>query len=170
MLIRLANSADIPAIMSIVRSAQLALRELGIDQWQDGYPTSDIITEDIALGVGYVACDPNGDVVGYEAVVLTGEETYKQLPDDVWNTPDEYVVVHRLCVLQGYTRMGVAKQLMSFAAQHAIEHGLYAFRIDTHKGNVRMMSLLPQLGFRRVGVVRYESGEREAFDMKLSIK
>lgn len=170
MLIRLANSADIPAIMSIVRSAQLALHELGIDQWQDGYPTSAIITEDITLGVGYVACDPNGDIVGYEAVVLTGEEAYKQLPDDVWNTPDEYVVVHRLCVLKGYTRMGVAKQLMSFAAQHAIEHGLYAFRIDTHKGNVRMMSLLPQLGFRRVGVVRYKSGEREAFDMKLSIK
>lgn len=170
MLIRLANIADLPAIMDIVRSAQSALRELGIDQWQDGYPTPDIISEDITQGVGYVACFQNGDIVGYEAIVLTGEAAYKQLPDDAWHTPQEYVVVHRLCVLRDYTRMGVAKKLMAFAVQHAIENDIYAFRIDTHKGNVRMMTLLPQLGFKHVGVVRYDSGEREAFDMKLSNK
>lgn len=170
MLIRLANNADIDSIMEIVHGAQVALRELGIDQWQDGYPTQNIIVEDISNCVGYVACTPSGEVVGYEAVVLTGEEVYKQLPDDVWNTPKEYVVVHRLCVQREYTRMGVAKELMVFAAQHAMNHGIYAFRIDTHKGNVRMMTMLSQLGFKRVGVVCYDSGEREAFDMKLSDK
>ena len=168
MLIRLAHKADIASIMEIVHSAQEALRELGIDQWQDGYPTADIIADDISQGVGYVACTTDGAVVGYEAVVLTGEEAYMQLPDDAWNTPNEYVVVHRLCVLKGHTRMGVAKEMMAFAAQHAIKCGVYAFRIDTHKGNVRMMSLLPQLGFKRVCVVLYDSGERESFYMKLS--
>lgn len=170
MLIRLANSADITAIMNIVHGAQEALRELGIDQWQDGYPTADVILKDIIEGVGYVACIPNGDIVGYEAVVLTGEEVYRQLPNEAWNTPNEYVVVHRLCVLKEHTRMGIAKQLLSFAAQSAIERGVRAFRIDTHRGNIRMMTLLPQLGFKHVGVVRYDSGEREAFDMKLSNK
>ena len=167
-MIRRTTLSDIASVMEVIADAQLRLRNAGVDQWQDGYPTADIIADDISKGVGYVASTTDGAIVGYEAVVLTGEQAYMQLPDDAWNTPNEYVVVHRLCVLKGHTRMGVAKEMMAFAAQHAIERGVYAFRIDTHKGNVRMMSLLPQLGFKRVGVVRYDSGEREAFDIKLS--
>lgn len=47
MLIRQAEHRDIEAIMSIVRSAQLALSELGIDQWQNGYPSTEVIKQDI---------------------------------------------------------------------------------------------------------------------------
>ena len=60
MLIRLANRDDVTAIMSIVRSAQQALKELGIDQWQNGYPTAEVICDDISRGVGYVACAEDG--------------------------------------------------------------------------------------------------------------
>lgn len=169
MLIRLANRDDVTAIMRIVRSAQQALKELGIDQWQNGYPTSEVICDDISRGVGYVACAEDGAVVGYEAVVLTGEEAYEQIADSEWNTPNRYVVVHRLCVSGDARRCGVAIELMSFACKHAQNHDIHAFRIDTHKGNVRMLSLLRKLGFKRVGILRYDSGEREAFDLELTI-
>ena len=154
--------------MSIVRSAQLSLKELGIDQWQDGYPSKGVIVEDITQGVGYVICSDVGAVVGYEAIVLTGEEAYNQIADETWNTPDSYVVVHRLCVSGDCRRCGVAQELMAYAAKYAVENGVNAFRIDTHKGNVRMLSLLHKLGFKHVGIVRYDSGEREAFDMNLN--
>jgi hypothetical protein len=42
-MIRKANIGDLERIMEIVSDAQVALRELGIDQWQDGYPSSDVI-------------------------------------------------------------------------------------------------------------------------------
>lgn len=168
MLIRLATYNDIESILSIVRSAQLSLKELGIDQWQDGYPSKGVIVEDITQGVGYVICSDAGAVVGYEAIVLTGEEAYNQIADETWNTPDSYVVVHRLCVSGDCRRCGVAQELMAYAAKYAVENGVNAFRIDTHKGNVRMLSLLHKLGFKHVGIVRYDSGEREAFDMNLN--
>ena len=168
MLIRLATHNDIESILSIVRSAQLSLKELGIDQWQDGYPSKEVIAEDIAQGVGYVICADDSTVVGYEAIVLTGEEAYKQIADETWNTPNSYVVVHRLCVSGDRRRCGVAHELMAYAAKYAMERGVNAFRIDTHKGNVRMLSLLRKLGFQYVGIVRYDSGEREAFDMNLN--
>ena len=154
--------------MSIVRSAQLSLKELGIDQWQDGYPSESVIADDITHGVGYVICSDDGAVVGYEVIVLTGEEAYNQIADETWNTPDSYVVVHRLCVSGDCRRCGVAQELMAYAAKYAVANGVNAFRIDTHKGNVRMLSLLRKLGFKYVGVVRYDSGEREAFDMNLN--
>lgn len=154
--------------MSIVRSAQLSLKELGIDQWQDGYPSESVIADDITHGVGYVICSDDGAVVGYEVIVLTGEEAYRQIADEAWNTPQRYVVVHRLCVSGSCRRCGVAQELMAYAAKYAVANGVNAFRIDTHKGNVRMLSLLRKLGFKYVGVVRYDSGEREAFDMNLN--
>ena len=167
MLIRQAQPADIKSILSIVRSAQLSLCELGIDQWQDGYPSEEVIANDIAQGVGYVACDNSGSVVGYEAVVLTGEEAYSQIDEHVWHTSNRYVVVHRLCVNGESRRKGVAIELLTFAGDFALKHGVCDFRIDTHKGNVRMLALLNKLGFAYVGTIRYVSGLREAFDLKI---
>lgn len=169
MLIRRARIEDISSILSIVRSAQLSLCELGIDQWQDGYPSREVIEQDIANGVGYVACLESGMVVGYEAVVLSGEEAYAQLPADAWHTSEQYVVVHRLCVLRECCRRGIAIELMRFAAEHAIEHDIHDFRIDTHRGNVRMLAMMQRLGFEYCGRIRYASGEREAFDLRIDL-
>lgn len=169
MLIRRARIEDIPSILSIVRSAQLSLCELGIDQWQDGYPSREVIEHDIANGVGYVACMEDETVVGYEAVVLSGEETYKQLPDKAWHTSDRYVVVHRLCVLRECCRRGIAVELMHFAAKRAMENDIHDFRIDTHRGNVRMLAMMQRLGFEHCGRISYESGEREAFDLRIDL-
>ena len=153
--------------MGIVVDAQLSLRELGIDQWQDGYPSKDVIEVDIASEVGYVYCVDNR-VVGYAAIVFDGEEAYSQIADNEWNTTMDYVVVHRLCVRCGYTKAGIAMALMDYASRMAREKGYTGFRIDTHRGNVRMLSMLEKLGFMYCGVIYYDSGERLAYDLKLS--
>lgn len=166
-MIRAATKYDIDAIMSIVRSAQLSLRELGIDQWQDGYPSRSSIIDDIDSGIGYVAC-VDDIVVGYAAIVLTGEPAYEQI-DDAWRAGSDYVVVHRLCVDAASRRSGIAIKLMRKAATMAREKGYPAFRIDTHKGNIRMMSMMQKLGFEHVGMIRYDSGDREAFELNLGL-
>lgn len=165
-MIRRATTEDIADIMSIVADAQLSLRELGIDQWQDGYPSKEVIAEDIASKVGYVYCVENR-IIGYAAIVFDGEEAYTQISDNKWNTTNNYVVVHRLCVRRGDTKTGIAMALMDYASQMAIARGCTGFRIDTHRGNIRMLSMLEKLGFKYVGVIYYDSGERLAYDLNL---
>lgn len=160
-----ATIKDIDAIMAIVCDAQEALRELGIDQWQDGYPTKSIIERDIDMGVGYVYNGAEG-IVGYAAIVLSGEEAYNQIAKEEWGTGDDYVVVHRICVKRGTTRKGVASALMQKAKELAIKAGYSGFRIDTHSGNVRMLTMLEKLGFTFRGIIQYESGKRLAYDLK----
>ena len=167
-MIRPAYTHDVARIMEIVRSAQIALAELAIDQWQDGYPSRDVIEQDIIDGVGYVAVDDNDYPIGYAAIVLTGEIAYKQIPDNEWNTPDEYVVVHRLCVDGNCRRGGIATTIMRYAADVARQKGYRGFRIDTHRGNIRMMTMMQRLGFVRTGNIHYDSGERIAFDLDLN--
>ncbi len=166
-MIRLAGVSDVDAIMTIVGQAQQALAELGIDQWQDGYPSRQAILDDIACNVGYVAVEDNA-VIGYAAIVLTGEEAYKQIDANEWNTSNDYVVVHRLCVSSSVRRSGIAIGLMYHAATLAREHSFSAFRIDTHRGNIRMLSMLQKLGFKPTGIIHYDSGERVAYDLDLS--
>lgn len=166
-MIRRANNRDIEAIMGIISDAQAALRELGIDQWQDGYPTAEIIERDIESNAGYVYVEDNM-VVGYAAIVLTGEIAYKQIDDHVWGTGEDYVVVHRLCVGKDFTRKGIALSLIRKAKELAIEAGYSGFRIDTHRGNVRMLSMMDRLGFEYRGIIRYDSGERLAYDIKFN--
>ena len=165
-MIRRATIDDLNKILSIVRSAQLSLRELGIDQWQDGYPSREVICSDIDAGIGWVLVDTD-EVVGYAAIVLTGEEAYKQLSDNSWHTSNDYVVVHRLCVDANRRRGGIATELMDHAAAMGRKVSMDGFRIDTHRGNVRMLALVKKYGFSYCGIVRYESGERMAFDYKL---
>ncbi len=78
-MIRRATHNDCDAIMSIVRSAQQALAELGIDQWQDGYPEREVIHSDIDQGIGYVECDEHDVPQGYIAIVFDGEPAYQQI-------------------------------------------------------------------------------------------
>lgn len=167
-MIRRAEINDIDKILSIVRNAQLSLRELGIDQWQDGYPNRSTIIQDIERGVGYVVINNDNAVIGYGAIVLSGEEAYKQIPDAQWSKVGDYVVVHRICVDREARRRGVAIEIMSYAATMARNAGYEIFRIDTHKGNIRMLSMLKKLEFKSIGTVRYDSGERTAFDLDLT--
>ena len=168
-MIRRAHIDDIERILSIVRSAQLSLHELGIDQWQDGYPSQEVIEEDITNGVGWVITDDDNLILGYSAIVLTGEEAYRQIEPSEWHTPEEYVVVHRICVDSALHRQGTATALMRHAAAMARNESIKGFRIDTHRGNIRMLALLERLGFSYCGIVTYDSGERLAFDLNLEL-
>lgn len=166
-MIRKAQYGDIETIMNIVHEAQLSLRELGIDQWQDGYPSHEVIRHDIDNGVGHILLNDDNIIIGYAAIVLSGEETYKQLDPSEWHTTDEYVVVHRLCVSTSKCRCGGATQLMHYAANVARTNGINSFRIDTHRGNIRMLTMLAKLCFEYCGIIYYTSGERLAYDLDL---
>ena len=168
-MIRKALFEDIDRILSIVRSAQLSLRELGIDQWQDGYPSREVIEQDITEGVGWVITDNRDYVIGYSAIVLSGEPAYTQIADQEWHTPNDYVVVHRLCVDSRLHRQGTATALMRHASTIARNEAIKGFRIDTHRGNVRMLTLIARLGFEYCGIITYDSGERLAFDLDLEL-
>jgi hypothetical protein len=50
MKIRPAQPSDIEQIMCIITDAQLFLRDCGVDQWQDGYATIEIIEAVIDQG------------------------------------------------------------------------------------------------------------------------
>ncbi|WP_418992430.1 N-acetyltransferase family protein [Alistipes sp.] len=163
---RTAMSRDEPAILAIIRQAQARMRAAGSPQWQDGYPAAEHIAADTVRGAGQVVCIGEKGVIAYGAVIYDGEPAYERL-EGQWLTRGPYVAVHRLAVADGYTGRGVGSAFLRQVEEEARAKGLCGFRIDTHTDNRSMLRLLERLGFVPCGKVRYESGERLAFEKEL---
>lgn len=164
--LRKARTEDIGRILELIRAAQRQMRELGSQQWQDGYPARANIEEDIRQSHATVYCS-DGEIAAYAAVVFDGgEPAYEELKGE-WLSHGEYVVVHRLAVADEYKRRGIATRFMQEVCRMAEERGIGSFKVDTMCDNFYMKRMLSTLGFRFCGTVRYRDGERDAYEKLL---
>ena len=158
--------------MEIYADGRRALAALGIDQWQNGQPSRDVVEADVARGETFVVVDADG-IGGVAMIGAGGEPTYDSI-DGAWLTKStssnpSYLVVHRIATAADHAHRGMAKGLFSFAEQRARELGKVSVRIDTHQGNVRMRTLMKRLGYAERGIILLEPGaegtrERVAFE------
>lgn len=159
---RKAEKADLPAIGKILREAVESMLAEGKQQWDENYPNEQHAADDIANGVGYVM-ECNGEVVGYTAVVTTGEPAYASI-EGQWLSDGDYVVVHRMAVSRNVKGKGIGKAMMRAVECHARSLGITSFRIDTNFDNTAMLAMLSKLGFSYCGEIQYEHGSRKAFE------
>ena len=151
---RQAVREDLPAIMTLIHEAQAFMAALGIDQWQDGYPTEDILREDIRIGQLYVLASE--DAVGAVAALsLLPEPIYDALEGGAWLNPGRYLTIHRMALSDACRGSGLAGRMLEQAAAIARREGCGSIRADTHTGNAAMRRFLEKNGFLYTGTVRY---------------
>ena len=156
---RLAEISDLDRIMEIVGDAQRFLKESGVDQWQNGYPTKESFGTDIMKGCCHVFT-LDVKVAGVISVYFEEEESYKRVYDGKWLTEDvPYAVFHRAAVGNDYLGMGIARQMLSYADSEAAQRGLNSIRGDTHRDNKAMRALLEKSGFVHCGTIYIDSGK-----------
>ena len=166
MTFRKATAADIAPIMEIVADAQQLLCSLGVDQWQDGYPTREIIVGDIARNEMYVATCGEA-IVAMAVISFNGEPTYRVI-DGCWLNDQPYAVVHRTAVRQSAHGRNIGREILMFAEQLCHEREIKNIRIDTHRDNLTMQHLLTTSGYRHCGTIMLTSGaKREAYQKGL---
>ncbi|MDO5322510.1 MAG: GNAT family N-acetyltransferase [Clostridia bacterium] len=152
---RRAQAGDFDAILALLDHARAAIRTLGIDQWQDGYPEPELIREDIALQRGWVFVD--GEAIAGYAVLLSGREPVYDALDGAWLTlGDRYLTIHRMAIDDGYRGTGLSRQMIAFAEEQARSQSLISVRADTHRGNLAMRGLMKNCGYEICGEVRYD--------------
>ena len=157
-MIRRAVAEDVQAIMEIVADAQSLLRDCGVDQWQDGYPTAEIILQDIVRNESYVVVN-DGQIVGTAVISFAGEVTYNQI-DGRWINDNPYAVIHRLAVRSTARGTGIAKQLFAYAEELCRERSIGDIRVDTHRDNNIMRNLLSVIGYKHCGEITLLSGAK----------
>jgi GNAT superfamily N-acetyltransferase len=171
--IRKSTQHDMGDLLSLFDEARSTIAALGIDQWQNGYPSREAITNDIEKCVSYaVLCD--GEILGTFALIENGEPTYDKIFDGEWQTgysksqcPD-YFALHRVAISVSARGTGLSTKIIGYAKEKATAKGKKSLRIDTHRGNVVMRRMLEKHGFVHCGTIFLESGdERVAYELIL---
>jgi len=158
---------DINNIMKIIRQAQAYFKEQGIDQWQNGYPNSETISNDIEDKNSYVLLKDN-KIVATAAVSFDGESTYDSIYEGEWITNNEYAVIHRIAVDNTYKGLGLSSEIIKNVEQLCLTKGVHSIKIDTHEENISMQNLLKKNKFKYCGIIYLEDrGKRIAFEKTL---
>jgi len=151
---RPAEMRDFDSIMTLIAHARAAIRSLGIDQWQDGYPEPEVIAGDIEKGIGRVF-EAEGRIAGYMVPLSDPEPIYDRLDGHWLSEGRPYLTVHRMAIDDGYRGTGLSVKMFAYAEGLAREKGLASVRADTHRGNIAMRRLLDKCGFAYCGEVSY---------------
>ena len=158
MTIRLAEKKDIDKIMQIIADARESIGRLGIDQWQYGYPTRDIVKEDIMLDRSFVV-EVEGNIVATFALMMNGEPTYKKIYCGAWMGDGEYLALHRIAINSKNRGQGIAEKIIAFLGEYANENNYSSIRVDTHTGNIPMRKMLEKNGFEYCGTIHLLDGQ-----------
>ena len=149
MLIRLATSADISAIMQLIGEIVPVMHAAGNFQWDATYPNTKVFENDITLGQLWVA-DEEGNIAGIIAITTDNEPEYAA----IWDLNEEAIVIHRLAVSPHYRGRGIAAQLMLQAEVVAGNRGLKTIHVDTNSANAATRKLFPKLGYVYAGEIK----------------
>ena len=150
MIIRKANKIDLENIMKMYKSCVKGMITNGIDQWDDTYPNTEIISEDLNVGTYYVA-EIDGTLIGGINIDQNQDDTYLEI--DWEDKSDSFLVVHRLGVKEEFWNKNIGKDLMLFTEKLVIEKGLKSIRLDTYSGNPKAMEFYRRLGYRELGTI-----------------
>jgi len=167
MIIRKANKEDLENIMKMYKSCVKGMLENGIDQWDDTYPNTEIINEDLNVGTYYVA-EIDGTIIGGVNIDKNQDDTYLAL--DWEDKSDSFLVVHRLGVKQEFWNKKIGKELMLFTENLVIEKGLKSIRLDTYSGNPKAMKFYRRLGYSELGTIDLKPNKNKYFCFEKIIK
>ena len=156
--IRQAKREELDDILLIYAYARSFMAQTGNPtQWEGGYPSPKLLSEDIAGGHLYVLSEA-GILQGVFAFFPEGDPAYDALPD-VWQSKHPYAAIHR--VASAGKKKGVLSACVDFCLSQK-EH----LKIDTHKDNLVMQNALSRLGFRACGVANIpDVGERILYEL-----
>jgi hypothetical protein len=155
-MIRKATYDDIPSLMEIFQKAKGIMRASGnLHQWNDSYPSEEIIRKDIDGGHCILLCMEER-IIATMAFIPGPDPTYLHI-EGSWLDESPYHVIHRIAAIEPGHK--AAETLFDWAFTRTGH-----IRIDTHKDNVIMHHILTRYGFTHCGTIYLANGDpREAY-------
>lgn len=164
MKIRKAELNDLKSIIDIFKNAIDVMNEGNIPQWDEIYPNSAILKQDILKQQMYVGIE-NENIVSVIVVNNEFDELYKK---GNWKyTNRKFVVIHRLCVNPIYQKQGIGKTTMLMIEALLKKKEIQSIRLDAFSLNPYALRLYKSLGYRKVGEVNFRKGLFYLFEKEI---
>lgn len=143
---------DIPAMMDLYAQARVFMREHGNpNQWDDSYPSRELLEKDIAFGNSYIVEDDEKNLAATFAFIKGEDPTYYGIENGAWLNHEPYGTIHRLA--GNLSCHGIASGCIGWCKSQ-----IGNLRADTHEDNKIMQHLLEKNGFVRCGIIHLANG------------
>jgi GNAT superfamily N-acetyltransferase len=163
---RKAKPSETTLIWEILGQAIIRRKNDGSNQWQDGYPNLEVVKNDVEKGQAFVLLDGE-KVIGYTAILINNEPAYEAI-NGKWLTNDNFVVIHRVAITENYLGKGLAKKILSYVEDFALQNNIYSIKADTNFDNFAMMKIFENLGYILCGEVLLRGSARKAYEKVLA--
>lgn len=160
MIIRKAKNTDLENIMTMYRSCISGMIKNRIDQWDDTYPNTETIAQDLENQTYYVA-ERKKEIIG--GINIDKNQDYTYLDINWQDTSNQFLVVHRLGVKEKNWGEGIGKSLMIFTEDLVKKKDLKSIRLDTYSGNPKAMQFYIELGYRKLGSINLKPDKNEYY-------
>ncbi len=161
---RKAELSELPEIFEMYREGVRVMIESGIFQWDEVYPSEEVIRRDITDGEMYVTLAENR----ITSAITLNERHDPEYADGAWQYAHlRHCVVHRLCVIPAAQGKGVAKLTMLYAEELLGREGYDAVWLDTFSENPIALRLYKSIGYQKTGEVTFRKGLFYLFEKKL---
>lgn len=157
MKIRKATIEDLPKMREIFNyGRELQIQTGNPNQWEEGYPSKNLMMEDMEKGAAHVCESDQGEIMAVLSIFTEPDPTYYEIEGE-WLNDEPYTTIHRIAT------SGVVKGVGQYCLQWVQERSENV-RIDTHKDNAPMKYVLEKLGFAYCGVIYLDNGDpRDAY-------
>lgn len=154
--------SDFETVRELFEQGRSFQQSLGFVQWLPGYPSEDILVQDMERGRGYVFMTDDV-IVGYASIFTDSDEEYDRMAH-IWRTPKEYGAVHRLVLSDAVRGRGLGRGILEICEDLIARSGCKAVRIDTGLQNKPMQRLLAGAGYSCRGEHNFVWGPRLAYE------
>lgn len=151
-MIKKALLKDLNEIYNLTKNCANNLIENGIFQWNEQYPSKEILVKDIDLQQLWKIVS-NNKIVGVIVITEIEDAEYKNVTWLTENTKNLYI--HRLAVHPKYQKKGFATQLMNFAENYATVNHYNSVRLDTFSKNLRNLKFYKARNYQKLEAIYF---------------
>jgi len=152
MLIRKVPMENWNKMLELYQAVIAQLRKQGLDQWDEHYPSGEVIRDDLIRGCLF-GLKEGQRWLGAIAIDDSQADEYKTV-DWLWRE-EPVMCIHRLAVHPEAQGRGYAKKLIAFAEELARKRQAKAIRLDTYSLNAKALALYLRLGYQPRGTVMF---------------
>ncbi|MGM0446316.1 MAG: GNAT family N-acetyltransferase [Bacillota bacterium] len=143
---RLAVEKDFKNIFNLYKECTRDLNNRGIIQWDESYPTKELIKDNIDNGHQFVYIE-NDNLIG--AFVLS------EVEDEYWQkinwVEDNFIGLHLLAIRPEYQNKGYGKNVIDYCEKYAKENNYKSIHLDVFSKNKGALKLYKNRGYQKVG-------------------
>ncbi|OPJ65142.1 GNAT family N-acetyltransferase [Clostridium oryzae] len=159
-----AEDKDLEEIFQVFSAAIEEMNRNNIPQWDEIYPSRDILQEDIEKKQLYIG-KVNTEIACVFALNCYCDEEYA---DGKWEYPQAtYKVIHRLCVNPKFQKQGIGTATLTYIEEQVKGEGVESIRLDAFSLNPFAQKMYNKQRYKIVGEVNWRKGKFYLMEKKL---